>query len=298
LFDHVKHLRMPNGRSGTGLDMQFDDLSAWARTDGLEIVLLVLGAILLGRAITAVARLVEARLRITGDDLATSVRTDRAKHVYAVVQAAQRLATALVWFMAGYMVLQRCNVPNSVLVGPATAAGVALGLGSQRFVGDLVAGFFLISERQYGVGDIVEVSPPGTTGGVIGTVEEVTLRVTRLRTPSGDLLAIPNGEIRQLSNRSKDWSRAVVDVPVPSSELDRATEELVAVAAELRTDERWRRLLLSEPQFLGVESVSMPEVELRLAVQTLPGRQWEVGRELRRRSLLRLQEAGIIEAAA
>jgi small-conductance mechanosensitive channel len=278
--------------------MELEDLSAWARADGLEIVLLVLGAILLGRFLCWAAWFVELRLQEGDGDLATSLRTDQARHVYAVVQAGQHLATVLLWFVAGVMVLIRCNVPMSALVVPATAAGVALGIGAQRIVGDLLAGFLLISEGQYGVGDLIEVSPPGSTAGVGGTVEEVTLRVTRVRTGSGDLLAIPNGEIRQLSNRSKEWSRALVDVPVPLRELHRATEELEVVVTDFRQDDRWRGLLLNEPRLLGVEAASLPDVQLRLAVRTLPGRQGEVGRELRRRSLVALQASGIIEAAA
>jgi small conductance mechanosensitive channel len=280
--------------------MQVGDLSRWARGSGLEIVLLVLGAMLVTRLLAWGAAKVVARLQTAPTD-PLAVVSERDKHVYALVQALDRLAIAMVWFITTTLVLLRCNVPLTTLVAPATVAGVALGFGAQRIVADLLSGFFIISERQYGVGDNIQVSPPGAANGVSGTVEEITLRVTRMRTLAGEVVVVPNGEIRQLVNRSKDWSRVIVDVPVPMSEdIDAAAEALRAMGKHLVTEERWRPLLLDEPRLLGVESMEMAKVQIRLAARTLPGRQWDVGRELRRRSVLALQGAGIRipEAAA
>jgi small-conductance mechanosensitive channel len=273
--------------------MQVDDLSHWARGDGLEIVLLVLGAVLLTRFLAWGAEKLVARLQTApGDPVA--VASERDKHTYALVQALDRLAIAMVWFVVAALVLLRLNVPLTTLVAPATVAGVALGFGAQRIVADLLSGFFIISERQYGVGDNIQVSPPGAANGVSGTVEEVTLRVTRIRTLAGEVVVLPNGEIRQLVNRSKDWSRVIVDVPVPMSEdIDVAAEALRDMGKQLITEDRWRPLLLDEPRLLGVESVELTKVQIRVAARTLPGRQWDVGRELRRRSVLALQAAGI-----
>lgn len=273
--------------------MQVDDLSQWARGSGLEIVLLVLGALLLTRLLAWGAAKVVDRLQTAPSD-PLAVASERDKHVYALVQALDRLAIAMVWFITTALVLLRCNVPLTTLVAPATVAGVALGFGAQRIVADLLSGFFIISERQYGVGDNIQVSPPGAANGVSGTVEEVTLRVTRIRTMAGEVVVVPNGEIRQLVNRSKDWSRVLVDVPVPMSEdIDVAAEALRDVGRVMVTEERWKPLLLDEPRLLGVESMEMARVQLRVAARTLPGRQWEIGRELRRRSVLALQDAGI-----
>jgi small conductance mechanosensitive channel len=275
--------------------MQVDDLSHWARGSGLEIVLLGLGAILFTRFLDWAAARVVARLQTSpGDPVA--VASERDKHVYALVQALERLAIAMVWFVTVALVLLRCNVPLTTLVAPATVAGVALGFGAQRVVADLLAGFFIISERQYGVGDNIQVGPPGTApaNAVSGTVEEITLRVTRLRTMAGEVVVIPNGEIRQLVNRSKDWSRVLVDVPVASAEdIDVAAEALRSVGRDIVAEDRWAPLLLDEPRVLGVDSLELQQVQLRLAARTLPGRQWEVARELRRRSLLALHAAGI-----
>jgi small conductance mechanosensitive channel len=273
--------------------MQVDDLSRWARGNGLEIVLLVLGAVLLTRFLDWGATRMVARLQTAPDDPLVVV-SERDKHVNALVQAIERLAIAMVWFVTTALVLLRLNVPLTTLVAPATVAGVAIGFGAQRIVADLLSGFFIISERQYGVGDDIQVLPPGATGGVSGTVEEITLRVTRIRSQTGDVVVIPNGEIRQLVNRSKGWSSVIIDVPVPTSEdIDKAAIALRDMGRALVQEERWKHLLLAEPRLIGVESVELTQVQIRLAARTLPGRQWDVGRELRRRSVLALHAAGI-----
>ena len=101
---------------------------------------------------------------------------------------------------------------------------MAIGFGAQQVVGDVLAGFFLFAERQFGVGDLIRLSMPGQTTGVSGTVEELTLRVTKLRSAQGDLIVVPNSALRQVTNLSKDWSRVVIDIPIPAEEdLDRVT---------------------------------------------------------------------------
>jgi small conductance mechanosensitive channel len=273
--------------------MQVDDLSRWARGNGLEIVLLVLGAVLITRFLDWGAARMIARLETAPEDPLIVV-SERDKHVNTLVQAIERLAIAMVWFVTAVLVLMRANVPLTTLVAPATVVGVALGFGAQRIVADLLSGFFIISERQYGVGDDIQVSPPGAANGVSGTVEEITLRVTRIRSQAGDVVVIPNGEIRQLVNRSKGWSRVIIDVPVPTSEdIDKAAIALRDMGKALLQEERWKHILLDEPRLLGVESVELTQVQIRLAARTLPGRQWDVGRELRRRSVLALHAAGI-----
>lgn len=112
------------------------------------------------------------------------------------------------------LALDRLNVPITTLVAPATLIGAAIGFGAQRLVQDVLSGFFLLSERQFGYGDVVRVAPPGETVGISGAVEELTLRTTKLRTENGDLVIIPNGEVRQVTNRSKDWARIVLDIPL------------------------------------------------------------------------------------
>jgi moderate conductance mechanosensitive channel len=273
------------------------DLRRWLRGDGLEIVLLVIGSILLTRAVRwageRVMRLIDEQARTAADgDLLVS--SEQAKHRHALAQVLSRTAILVIYAAVALAVLQRLNVPLVTLVAPATVLGVALGFGSQRLTQDLLAGVFLITERQYGFGDVVRISAPGSTTGVSGTVEELTLRVTKLRTQDGELLIVPNGEIRQVTNLSREWARAVVDVPVPAgTSIPRVTVILQGVVDAAFADERLRPLLLDAPSVMGVESLDIDSVRLRLVARTLPGKQFEVGRQLRARIAVAFHDEGI-----
>jgi small-conductance mechanosensitive channel len=204
----------------------------------------------------------------------------------------------LVYCSAAVLVLQGLRVPITGLVAPATLAGVALGFGAQRLVQDILAGLFIITERQYGFGDVVRIAPLGTETGVSGTVEEVTLRMTRLRTIEGEVVIVPNGQITQVTNLSRDWARAVVDVPVPSTaDVHRVREILQRVGQETRDDEALGPLILDAPSVVGVESLEVDGIRVRMVARTLPGRQFDVGRELRSRVAVALQTAGIAVSA-
>jgi small conductance mechanosensitive channel len=161
-------------------------------------------------------------------------------------------------------------------------------------VADLLAGFFLIAERQFGYGDEIRIAAPGSTAGVEGVVEEITLRVTRLRTLGGELLMIPNGEIRQVTNLSRDWSRAVVDVPVPvGTDIDHVNETLARVEDAAFEDPELRALLLDRPTTMGVQSIDPEYLTIRVTARTLPGKQFVVGRALRARIAVALLGDGI-----
>jgi moderate conductance mechanosensitive channel len=276
--------------------MTFDDLERWGRSDGLEALLLVLGVILLARLVRWVAdRLISRaderneRARQTG-----VVPSEKSKHEGALVQVGAWTAVFVVYFVGSLLVLERLNVPLTSLVAPATVAGVAIGFGAQRLVQDLLSGFFLFAERQYGFGDVIRIAPPGDPAGISGTVEEVTLRTTKLRTLNGELIVIPNGEIRQVTNLSKDWARVVLDVPLRAdADVPAATEILHRIAEELAEDETWSALLLDRPSVMGVETISVGFLQLRFVARTLPGKQWEVARELRGSIALAFREAGI-----
>ena len=161
-------------------------------------------------------------------------------------------------------------------------------------MGDLLSGFFLFAEHQFAFGDVIRLSVPGQTIGVTGTVEELTLRVTKVRSAQGELMVVPNSALRQVTNLSKDWSRAVMDVPVPVTEdLEAVTALLRSLLSDMAAEDRWKRLLLGDPVVAGVETIEVGYVLLRLIARTLPGRQFEVGRELRLRTAIALREAGI-----
>jgi moderate conductance mechanosensitive channel len=274
------------------------DISEWVRGRGLEVVLLVLGAVLLARFAAWTGHEVTRRIDASRDEDAL-VRSEASKHRHALAQTLTWVAVVLVWTVTLALVINRFGVPFASLVAPLAAGGVALGLGAQRLVQDLIGGIFIITERQYGFGDLVHISPTTMTGGATGTVEDVTLRITRLRTPDGEVVVIPNGQVVQVTNLSRDWARAVVDVPLPIGvDVARATELLREVGMAALEDGALGELLLDEPTVMGVESFQVDQVNLRMVARTLPGRQFEVARQLRVRVTEAFQREGIVAPAA
>ena len=151
-----------------------------------------------------------------------------------------------------------------------------------------------MSERQYGYGDLVEIKTIVGTAVVTGTVEDVTLRITRLRTLNGEVVFVPNGQILLTTNLSRDWARTVIDVPVPvTADVSTVTSLLRKVGQAAFADEALKPLLLDEPSVMGIESISVDQFEVRVVARTLPGKQFEVGRKLRGRISIALREAGI-----
>jgi small conductance mechanosensitive channel len=270
------------------------DFRRWARGSGLEIVLLVCGSLLLTRFVTWFGAKVTSRIDAQEEGGDLLVRSEAAKHRHSLTQVIRWTAIVLIYSITALLVLKRFGVPLTSLVAPATVAGVALGFGAQRVVQDILAGFFIIAERQYGFGDLIRISSLGATTGVTGTVEDVTLRVTRMRTANGEVVFIPNGQINQVTNLSRDWARAVVDVPLPASaDLKRVNSILQTVCRDLYADESVRPLLLDAPTVMGVESLDVNTLSVRLVARTLPGKQFVVDRELRARTATALREEGI-----
>ncbi|ABM10979.1 MULTISPECIES: mechanosensitive ion channel family protein [Mycolicibacterium] len=268
----------------------------WIMTTGLHIAMVVVFALVVTRAIRWAAERVSRRIA-DGDDREPTVRSETVKHRQAVAAATSSVAIGVLYVLVALDIANQLGLPIASLVAPAAVLGAALGFGAQRLVQDLLSGFFVISEKQYGFGDLVEltVSAGGTA---TGTVEAVTLRVTKLRTSEGEVYTVPNGMIAKSRNLSKDWASAVVDVPVPSTaDINRVNDVLREVAVTAGNDEDLARLLLDEPQLMGVESIEVDTVNVRMVARTLPGKQFEVGRRLRALVVAALRREGIALAA-
>jgi len=174
------------------------------------------------------------------------------------------------------------NTPWPVL------AGIAIGFGAQSLVRDFLSGFFILVEDQYGVGDRVNVS------GAKGTVEEVTLRVTRMRADDGAVWFVPNGEIRKVANTSMGWQRALVDILLPLDvDVDRALTIMAEECEAMASDPAWAADIVERPQVLGVEAMSADGLTIRLTARTGPQRQDAFARALRARIASRLKAEGI-----
>ena len=270
------------------------DVASWTRGSGLEIVLIVTGTILLTRLATWLGGRITRRIDAAARETDALVRSEASKHRHALAQVITWATLAVIYCVAAVAIAERLGVPLASLVGPAAVAGVALGFGAQRIVQDILAGFFIITERQYGFGDLIRLSIPGIPDQAIGTVEDVTLRVTTVRTVDGEVVITPNGQITQVINLSRDWARAIVDVPMPvAADVNRVSDMLRLIGQEAYKEPDLRRLMLDPPAVMGVQSIDVDHFQVRLVTRTLPGKQFDVGRVLRARIAAGLRDAGI-----
>ncbi|GCE37563.1 mechanosensitive ion channel family protein [Rhodococcus sp. ACS1] len=270
------------------------NLLDWLSSTGLAVSLTVLGAILMARFVSWGGGKVTDRIDsnyMQGDAL---VRSEATKHRHSVAQVITWVIITIIYVIATMKVLDQLSLPIGSLVAPATVLGAALGFGAQRVVQDILAGFFIITERQYGFGDTVQLAVTGSSEDAEGVIEDVTLRVTRMRNSDGEVITVPNGQIVKAINLSKDWARAVIDVPVPAtSDINRVNEVLHQVGVEAFADRGLKKLLLDEPTVMGVESLTVDEVSVRVVARTLPGKQFQVGRALRVRIATAMRRQGI-----
>jgi small-conductance mechanosensitive channel len=198
------------------------------------------------------------------------------------------IVTGLVFAIVLMMALSEIGVNIAPLIASAGIVGVALGFGAQSLVKDFLSGVFLIFEDQYGVGDDV------TFGDVSGTIEAVSLRVTRLRDVNGTVWYLRNGEILRVGNQSQNWSRSVLDIPVGIKEdVVRVRAVLKDVAHTLWEDDRFKNKIIEEPEVWGVQSLGPDAVVVRVTIKTLPQQQWTVSREMRERVKAAFDREGI-----
>jgi small-conductance mechanosensitive channel len=216
-------------------------------------------------------------------------RNERAKQRAGALGAVLRsAATIIILTIAIIMVLGELNISLGPLIAGAGVVGIALGFGAQSLVRDFLSGIFIVAEDQYGVGDIVDV------GEASGVVEEVTLRVTRLRDVEGTLWHVPNGQIMRVGNKSQLWARVVLDIEVAyDTEIAKASTVIKRVADEVWHEESDVAPILEEPELWGVENFGPSGIAIRLAVKTEPGSQWATSRLLRARLKRAFDQEGI-----
>lgn len=194
----------------------------------------------------------------------------------------------VVWTIALLTLMSVIGVPLTPVLASAGVGGIALGFGAQSLVKDFLSGIFMLIEDQYGVGDLID------TGEVTGTVEEVSLRVTRLRDASGKVWYVRNGEIQRIGNITQGWSTVMVDIPIAGDEDPQRAIDVLAKAAEaFGADPQWQSVLIDPPSVLGVESVAGGTMTIRLMLKTAPNEQWSPMRALREACLKAVAAAGI-----
>lgn len=249
----------------------------------LRIAGIVLGAILLVRMLQRSVTRLQAKV----SDQTSPIRSLQRTQTLAKVGSSAGIV--IIWSVVLFATLSELGYNLAPLLAGVGVIGLAVGFGAQNLVRDVVSGFFGLLEDQYGVGDIIDVNQE-----VSGKVEQLTLRVTGLRAIDGTMHFIANGEIKIVSNRSKDWARAVIDVGVAYKEdPDHVRAVLQKVATESKEDETVGRDIYAVPEVLGVEMLGEYEVIWRMLADTKPGKQWQVARSLRERVKVAFDEAGI-----
>ncbi len=249
----------------------------------VRIVIVLLGAALAWVVLRGIRRRVTNMSVDAG--VAPDERLQRRKTLASVITAA---GTAVIVTVTLMMVLEEVGMDLAPLLATAGIVGLAIGFGAQTLVQDIISGIFILVEDQYAIGDVVQ------TAGVEGVVERVKLRTTILRDLYGVVHVIPNGEIRVLSNKTEGWSRAVLEIGIGYGEdVDRVVGVLEEVGRELHEDPVFGALLLEIPTVPGVEAFAESSVNVRMTAKTVPLKQWDVARELRRRIKRRFDEEGI-----
>ena len=249
----------------------------------LHLIAIVAAALLINRLLKLVTRLIVKPA--SSQSKAAQTREQQTRTLAAVVYSG---ASKVVWALALLTAAQEFGVNVTPVAAVAGLASLAIGFGAQNLVRDIISGFYIILEDQYGIGDTIQV------GETTGRVEHLTLRRTVVRDPRGALVTLSNGDIRTVGNLSRDWSQAFVDVAVsPDVPQDSALHALDTAAAELRNDPAWSQALVDGPRILGLQSFDQDSSTVRLQVRTAPARHEDVARELRRRIQLQFQRQGI-----
>jgi small conductance mechanosensitive channel len=249
-------------------------LTTWAFDSGLRILLILVVAYALIRAVSISIQRFEQGLSL-GEDIDALERAKRARTLGGILTSVTTVVVSVIAFL---MILREFSLDIGPALTTAGVAGVALGFGAQTLVKDLIGGFFLILENQVRVGDVASIN------GIGGLVEAINLRTIVLRDYDGTVYIVPNGSIGTLANRTKDFSYYVIDLPVAyRQDTDTVVALLREIGAELQKDDRVGPHIMAPLEIAGVDAFADSSVTIKIRIKTAPLKQWDVGRELRRR---------------
>ncbi len=262
----------------------WDSIRTALITHGVRTLFIVGASLLAYRLVKfAVHRMEKA---VEDDDPTT--RSEAEKRAETLGRIVRQVSFVLISLVAGMLIMKEMGFEIGPIIAGAGIAGIAVGFGAQNLVRDIITGFFLLLENQIRVGDVVEIA------GKSGLVEAVNLRTTVLRDLEGNVHIIPNGAVEAVTNRTREWSRSVLDVGVAYKEnVDRVMEVLAEIGAQMQADPEWGGKIREPMNILGVNEFGPSSVNIRLTFTVVPLQQWAVGRELRRRIKNRFDELGI-----
>lgn len=259
-------------------------LKEWAYAHMPRIIIILVGAGIVVRA----TRLVGKKIIQYTEDEDPTTKSEREKRAETLVNIIRNTIKIFIYIVAMFMILREVGVDIAPLLAGVGIAGLAIGFGAQTLVKDFITGFFILMENQYRVGDVVKI------GDHAGLVEKIKLRTTVLRDLEGIVHIIPNGEVQSVRNMTYEWSRVVLDIGVAYKEdVDKVMGVLKDVGKKMRQEEPYSQFMLEDPQILGVDDFGDSAVTIKMLAKTCPLKQWDVGRELKRRIKYAFDKEGI-----
>lgn len=263
-----------------------DSLLPWFLSSGLKIVFIVIAVLILNKV---VSKIIEKTIRLAVVSQHYISKDAEVKRENTLIQIFTVTFRTLLFIVAGLMILKEFGIDIAPMIAAAGIAGLALGFGGQYLIRDIITGLFIILENQYRIGDVVNFD------GLGGSVEEITLRKTTLRDMNGTVHHIPHGEIKRVSNLSKDFARVNMDIGVAyNSDLELVIAVINKTGTKMANDSAWSDAFIKPISFLRVDSFADSAIMVKIVGETKVLRQWEVAGEFRKRLKVAFEEAGII----
>lgn len=262
-----------------------DVLFPWLLAHGIKILIIIVITYVLGIIFRRII-IRTVRIAVTSDQY--SSENDEIKREDTLIRIFSGMVKSILWLMAGMMILKELGVEIAPLLAGAGIAGIAIGFGAQYIIKDLITGFFIILENQYRIGDVVKFDA------ISGVVEDISLRMTTLRSVDGTVHHIPHGEVRTVSNLTKVFSRVVINVGVDyTSDIEKVSAVINKTGQILSEDPLWKEKIISPIAFVRVDEFADSSISIRIMGDTIPHAQWEVAGEFRRRLKVAFDAAGI-----
>lgn len=262
-----------------------DIMVPWLLTSGIQILIILIGAYFLNKISKRfIEKIVRASV-VSSKFLSKQAEEKREDTLIRIFTWTSKIIILLVTML---MILQEIGIPIGPILAGAGIIGLAVGFGGQYLIRDIISGFFILLENQYRIGDVVNFDGTG------GLVEDISLRMTTLRDLDGTVHHVPHGEIKKVSNLSKDFARVNLNIGISyNSKLEEVIQIVNKVGNDLSNDQQWKESIIASPQFLRVDDFADSAIVIKILGETLPLKQWEVTGELRKRIKIAFDEQGI-----
>ncbi len=262
-----------------------DNIIPWLLNHGIKILFIALGAFIINLIIS---RIIENAVRIAVIRDETMTAEAEIQRENTLIRIFNKTIEVVIILIALLMILKEGGLDIGPMLAGAGIVGIAVGFGGQYLIRDVISGLFIILENQYRIGDVITINGKG------GSVEDISLRKTTLRDLDGTVHHIPHGEIKIVSNQSKDFARINIDIGIAyNSNLEHVINVINRTGEELASDPYFGELIVSPPKFLRVNEFGESAIIVKILGDTKPLKQWEVAGELRKRLKIAFDREGI-----